>query len=408
MGRAVLGGGSMRVALVCPYSLSRPGGVQGQVLGLARSLVRRGHAVRVLAPVDRDEDRPRGIDFVDSGHSTSVRANGSVAPVSLSPAAARRALEAVRAWEPDVIHIHEPFAPGLPYALLTARGLPPLVGTFHRSGGSMLYTVARPLVRRMADRLAVRCAVSEAAAATAASALGGEYDVLFNGIEVDRFVGVEPWSTTGPTVLFLGRHEARKGLAVLLDAWDLMVGAGPVVGGRAGTPELWVAGDGPETEALRRRHHGSESVRWLGVLGEEEKIRRLVGSDLLAAPSLGGESFGLVLLEAMAARTVVVASDIDGYRDAAGGCAVLVEAHDAAALAAGLRGVLTGSLAPPAHTGDGEGSGNGSVGDGERDSVGDRDDWLAAGAARADRWSMASLTVSYEAHYRDVVVGAGS
>ena len=129
------------------------------------------------------------------------------------------------------------------------------------------------------------------------------------------------------------------------------------------------------------------TVRWLGVVGEEEKVRRLVAADVLAAPALGGESFGMVLLEAMAARTVVVASDIDGYRDAAGGRAVLAPPGDPAALARALRGVLVGDLA-------GGGSG--------------REAWLDAGAGRADRWSMADLAQRYAELYATVVVGGGS
>ena len=324
--------GTTRVALICPYSLSRPGGVQGQVLGLARSLGRRGDEVTVFAPVDRAEDAPDDVAFVATGHSVSLRANGSVAPVSLSPRDALSALRSVRAFDPDVVHIHEPFAPGLTYALLTSRHLPPMVGTFHRSGSSRLYTLSSPLTRPLARRLAVRCAVSEAALATAASALGGSFEVLFNGIETDRFDGVDPWPTDGPTALFLGRHEGRKGLSVLLDAWERVVrdGKGPEA------PVLWVAGDGPDTDALRRRYPESAALRWLGVVTEEEKIRRLVAADVLAAPALGGESFGLVLPEAMAARTVVVASDIAGYRDVAGGHAVLVPPGDPSALAAAL------------------------------------------------------------------------
>ena len=368
------------MVLVCPYSLSRPGGVQGQVLGLARSLTRRGHEVTVCAPVDGPADLPTGVRFVDAGRSSSLRANGSVAPVALAPAAARRALRAVRAVDADVVHVHEPFAPGLPYALLAGSELPPLVGTFHRSGGSVLYTLLAPLTRRLARRLVVRCAVSEAAAATAEHALGGTFEVLFNGIETDRYVGVDPWPTEGPTTLFLGRHEERKGLGVLLDAWRT-VAARPVDGP---APVLWVAGDGPATAALQARHPESATVRWLGVLSEEEKERRLVGADVLAAPSLGGESFGLVLLEAMAARTVVVASDIDGYRQAAGGCAVLAPPGDAGALAGALADVLDGR------------SGT---------SGGSRADWLDAGAARAAGWSMAELAERYEARYRELVVG---
>jgi phosphatidyl-myo-inositol alpha-mannosyltransferase len=382
------GAGTLRVALVCPYSLSRPGGVQGQVLGLARSLSGRGHSITVFAPLDGPSPSPEGVEVVAAGHSTSLRANGSIAPVSLSPTAAQRALAALRSRRPDVIHVHEPFAPGLPYALLAAGDLPPVVGTFHRSGGSVLYTLLGPVARRLASRMAVRCAVSDAAAATARAALGGEYEVLFNGIELDRFEGVVPYPTAGPSVLFLGRHEGRKGLAVLLDAWRQLVDRGPVPGGTDHPPVLWVAGDGPETSALRRNHPGSDTVHWLGVLDEEEKVRRLVAADVLAAPSLGGESFGLVLLEGMAARTVVVASDIDGYREAAGGRAVLVPPGDPSALAGALRGVLDGTLAGTPGT----------------DGPDAREGWLEAGAERAAGWSMASLATRYEELYRGVMV----
>lgn len=371
------------MALVCPYSLSRPGGVQGQVLGLARSLTARGHTVTVYAPVDAPVSVPDGVGLVVTGHSTSLRANGSVAPVSVSPAAARRALAELRARNPDVVHVHEPFAPGLTYAVLVGRDLPPVVATFHRSGGSVLYSLLRPLTRRLADRLAARVAVSGAAATTARRALGGGYEVLFNGIEVDRYVGVSPWPTTGPTVLFLGRHEGRKGLEVLLEAWRMLLEDGPPTS--AGAPVLWVAGDGPETADLQKRFPPSPSLHWLGIVDEEEKVRRLVGADVLAAPALGGESFGLVLLEGMAARAVVVASAIDGYRDAAGGRAVLVAPGDAPALAEALRGVLAGDLAPS-------------------DGTGRRADWLEAGAERAGHWSMASLAERYEDVYRGVMV----
>ena len=370
------GAGPLTVALVCPYSLSRPGGVQGQVVGLARSLGARGHRAVVFAPVDDPADVPDGCEVVVTGRSVALPANGSLAPVALSPVAARRGLEALRWLGPDVVHLHEPFAPGLTYAVLAAGRRPPVVGTFHRSGGSALYAVLGPLARRLARRLDLRVAVSEAAASTARGALGGTYDVLFNGVETDRY-GVEPWPTAGPTVLFLGRHEERKGLAVLLEAWDRVVGSGA-----APAATLWVAGDGPETAALRERHPGGPGRHWLGVLGEVEKDRRLVAADVLAAPALGGESFGLVLLEGMAAGTVVVASDIDGYRDAAGGCAVLVPPGDPSALAEALVGVLDGTVAA------------------------DRERWLARAAERAAGWSMAALAGRYEERYRSLV-GSG-
>jgi len=384
---AGFGSSGLRVALVCPYSLSRPGGVQGQVVGLARALGARGHHATVFAPLDDPGDAPSGIDLVVTGHSVSLPANGSVAPVSVSPGAVRRALGALRAGQFDVVHVHEPFSPGLPYGLLVAKGLPPEVATFHRSGGSPFYTALRPLTTSLARRrFAVRCAVSEAARETAHAAVGGDYVVLFNGVEVDRYAGAVPWPTTGPTALFLGRHEERKGLRVLLDAFTQLTGA-PVTGNGTGggtaavSPTLWVAGDGPETDSLRRLYPDSPSIHWLGVLTEEEKLRRLAGADVLCAPSLGGESFGMVLLEAMAAGTPVIASDIPGYRDAAGGRARLVRPGDASALADALRGVLGPADEVEAHR---------------------RRQVRADGAARAREWSMDRLAERYESLYREV------
>jgi phosphatidyl-myo-inositol alpha-mannosyltransferase len=383
----------LRIALVCPYSLSRPGGVQGQVMGLARAHGRQGHRVTVFAPLDDAGDAPTGIDLVPTGHSVSLPANGSVAPVTLSIPAVARALRTLESVGFDVVHVHEPFTPGLPYGLLVGRDVPPLVATFHRSGGSAFYTLLGPLARRLAGRLAIRTAVSEAARSTASKALGGNYEVGFNGVEVDRYQGVEPWPTDRPTVLFLGRHEERKGLRILLEAFDGLR-AMPLEGAAdatAGRPVLWVAGDGPQTDSLRRIHPESPDVRWLGVLSEPEKVRRLVAADVLAAPSLGGESFGMVLVEAMAARTVVVASDIDGYRAAAGGHAVLVPPADGSSLARALAGVLAGSIAVlPGGSGQG--------------LDGPRSRWLSAGAERADQWSMERLAGWFEGLYRSAMV----
>jgi phosphatidylinositol alpha-mannosyltransferase len=375
---------TLRVALVCPYSLSRPGGVQGQVTGLSRVLAGRGHRVTVFAPLDDIGDVPVGIDLVVSGRSIPVPANGSRAPVSLSPMAVARGVKALRGGGFDVVHVHEPFAPGLPYGLLVAPGIPPLVATFHRSGPSVLYSLLGPVARLAARRLAVRCAVSEAAQRTAADAIGGEYQVLFNGVEVERFRDADPWPKEGPTVLFLGRHEERKGLGVLLEAWrSTTIAPG---GAETGTGDavLWIAGDGPETQSLMRRFPESPGVRWLGVLTEEEKVRRLAAADVLCAPSLGGESFGMVLLEAMAAHTLVVASDIDGYRDVVGGDAVLVPPGDARALAEALGSTLAAGA---------EG--------------GPRAARLAAASARAGQWSMNRLAERYETRYWAAAVRPG-
>ena len=323
-----------------------------------------------------------------------------MAPVSLSVPAVVRALRSLRAGRFDVVHVHEPFAPGLPFGLLVGGGLPPLVATFHRSGGSRFYTALRPLTRRLARRVAVRCAVSPAARATAAEALGGHYDVGFNGVEVERFRDVEPWPRPGPTVLFLGRHEERKGLGVLLSSFEglrrLRDGVGGSHGG-ASPPTLWVAGDGPQTASLQQRHPEASDLRWLGVLTEAEKVRRLVAADVVCAPSLGGESFGVVLLEAMVARAVVVASDIDGYRLAAGGHAVLVPPGDVASLTEGLALAL-GVGRGPAGSPFGEGNG----------SAADRKVWLDDGAEWAAHWSMERLAEWYEVRYRAAVVRPGA
>lgn len=380
------GPASLRVALVCPYSLSRPGGVQGQVVGLARALDGRGHRATVFAPLD-GADTPPGVEVVSTGPSVSLPANGSVAPVTRSLPAVLDSLRTLRSGGFDVVHVHEPFAPGLPYGLLVRRQLPPLVGTFHRSGMSSLYTVFGPLLRRLARHLALRCAVSDAARATASEALGGTYEVCFNGVALDPYVAVEPWPSERPAVLFLGRHEERKGLGVLLEAFGRLR-AGRIADGRpdADLPVLWIAGDGPQTGSLRRRHPPSDDVQWLGVLSEEEKLRRLVGARVLCAPSLGGESFGMVVLEAMAARTVVVASDIAGYRDAAGGHALMVPPGDERALAETLAGLP--ALGPA--------SANGPA---------DDPSWLDAAAAWAAHWSMDRLAEWYEHRYRSVMAG---
>jgi phosphatidylinositol alpha-mannosyltransferase len=391
---------TLAIALVCPYSLSRPGGVQGQVVGLARALLQRGHRVTVFAPLDAAADAPSGIDMVTTGRSVRIPANGSVAPVSVSVPSVVRSVRSLRAGRFDVVHVHEPFTPGLPFGLLVGGGLPPLVATFHRSGGSPFYTAFRPLTRRLARRFAVRCAVSPAARATAVDALGGRYDVGFNGVEVDRFRDEEPWPREGPTVLFLGRHEERKGLGVLLSSFERLRrsrdGLGPSLGG-AYPPTLWVAGDGPLTASLQQHHPEATDLHWLGVLTEEEKVRRLLAADVVCAPSLGGESFGVVLLEAMAARAVVVASDIDGYRLAACGHAVLVPPGDVDSLAEGLARALRVEGSPA-------GSSPG-VGD---DPPADWGAWLDGGTEWADHWSMERLAEWYEARYRSAVVRSGA
>jgi phosphatidyl-myo-inositol alpha-mannosyltransferase len=319
----------MRIGLVCPYSLTVPGGVQGQVLALGRVLRTGGHEARVLAPCDGP---PPDAGVTPLGNSIPTAANGSVAPIAPDPACALRTIRALRDEEFDVLHLHEPLAPGPTMTALIFKSAP-VVGTFHAAGVSAAYRWLGPGVRALARRLDHRCAVSEDAVALAERFLGGSYTLLWNGIEVEHYAKATPWPTEGPTIFFVGRHEPRKGLAVLIEAMDDL----------PAEVRLWVASDGPDTDELRARTAGDPRIEWLGRIGDDEKAARLQGADVFCAPSLHGESFGVVLLEAMAASTPVVASDLPGYRNVAraGVDALLVPPGEVAPLAAAVRRVLT-------------------------------------------------------------------
>ena len=318
----------MRIGLVCPYSLTLPGGVQGQVLALARSLRVLGHEVRVLGPCDGP---PPDAGVTPLGNSIPTAANGSMAPLAPDPSAQLRTIRALRDERFDVVHLHEPLAPGVTQTALLFKSQP-LVGTFHAAGESASYRWLNPVVRWLVAKLDLRCAVSADAMAMAREAVGGEYELVFNGVELEPWAKAEPWPRAEPTIFFLGRHEPRKGLAVLLEAMGEMP---------AGV-RLWVGSDGPETETLRRQVAGDPRIEWLGRLSDREKLERMRAADVFCAPSLHGESFGVVLIEAMAASTAVVASDLPGYANVAraGRDAILVPPGDAAALAAALRHVL--------------------------------------------------------------------
>jgi phosphatidylinositol alpha-mannosyltransferase len=355
----------VRIGLVCPYSLTIPGGVQGQVLGLARTLRGLGHDARVLAPCDGP---PPDAAVTPLGKSVPTASNGSIAPLAPDPAAQLRTIRALRDEAFDVLHLHEPLCPGPTMTALLFHNAP-VIGTFHRAGDSAAYALTRPAVRWLARRIELRCAVSPDALDTARRALGGDYDLLFNGIEVERFAKADPYPTEGPTIFFVGRHEERKGLAVLLDALAHLP---------AGV-RVWVGGTGPQTEMLRARHGADPRIGWLGRLSDQEVASRLAGADVFCAPSLHGESFGVVLLEAMAAGAAVVASALDGYRNVAtdGVEALLVPPGDGAALGAALRRVLEDAAL--------------------------RRDLIAAGERRAQRLSMTRLAEEYLVRYQGVL-----
>ncbi|MGH9086490.1 MAG: glycosyltransferase family 4 protein [Acidimicrobiales bacterium] len=357
----------MRIGLVCPYSLTIPGGVQGQVLGLARSLRSHGHAVRVLGPCDGP---PPDAGVTPLGRSVPTAANGSVAPLAPDPSAQLRTIRALRDEAFEVVHLHEPIAPGPTMtALLFADA--PKVGTFHAAGESAAYRYLGWGLRRLARRLDHRVAVSPDAQRLAAGALGGEYDLLFNGIEVERFADGPAHPVDAPTVFFLGRHEPRKGLEVLLAAL-------------ADLPDdvrVWVGGDGPQTDELRARHAHDRRIEWLGRISDAERAARMRGCTVYCSPSVRGESFGMVLLEAMASGCALVASDLDGHRNVAtdGVDALLAPVGDAAALAKALRRVLDDEVL--------------------------RAELVAGGRRRAEELSMDRLAGRYVEVYRTLAPG---
>jgi phosphatidyl-myo-inositol alpha-mannosyltransferase len=317
-----------RVALTCPYSLSVYGGVQLQVLGLARALRRSGVDARVLAPSDGPPPEP---GIMSLGPTLRFPSNGSIAPITSGKAVASRTLEALRSFDPDVVHLHEPFSPGANVAVLVGTEVP-TIGTFHASfpGRNGWYDAFRMPLRRMVERMAVRTAVSEEARRNVEATFGVPCDILANGVDHQAFAEAEPWPSDRPVIFFVGRHEPRKGLATLLDAFA----------GLERDAVLWVAGTGPQTAALRAR--GDHGVEWLGTISEEEKARRLRAATVACFPSIEGESFGVVLLEAMAAGAAVVASDLTGYRDVARAEreALLVPAGDAPSIRAALERLL--------------------------------------------------------------------
>jgi phosphatidylinositol alpha-mannosyltransferase len=266
---------------------------------------------------------------VSVGPTVEWESNGSIAPIAPGRATARRTAEALRSLEPDHVHLHEPAVPGPCLTALIGFRTGPLIATFHASG-DLAHMWTRPPLRSFMQRLTFRVAVSEAAKETAIKNWDGTYIVLWNGIEIERIASAEPAPTTRPVVFFCGRHEPRKGLDVLLDAWR----------GIARDAELWIAGGGPQSDELRRRR--DPDVVWLGNVSEAERNARLRAATVFCAPSLGGESFGVVLLEAMAAGAPIVASAISGYDNVARADrdALLVPPGDVEALRAALVQVL--------------------------------------------------------------------
>jgi len=328
----------MKVGIVCPYSWDVPGGVQFHVRDLAEVLQARGHGVSVLAPADDDTPLPAYV--VPAGRAVPVPYNGSVARVNFGPLSAARVRRWLREGGFDVLHIHEPTSPSLSLlACWAATGA--IVATFHTSNlKSRAMSAAYPILEPALEKIGARVAVSEDARRTLVEHVGGDAVLIPNGVFVDRFAAAEPreeWRGSGGTLGFIGRlDEERKGLPTLLAALADVVAARPGV-------RLLVAGRGDEEEAVEDLEpEVRAAVTFLGVVSEVDKARLLRTVDAYVAPNLGGESFGIVLVEAMAAGAPVVASDLDAFgRVLDGGrVGVTFPTGDTAALAAALLQLL--------------------------------------------------------------------
>jgi phosphatidylinositol alpha-mannosyltransferase len=354
---------AVRIALLSPYSWTYPGGVTRHIEALASELAEAGHEARVLAPFDPDDALSRRLhrgarpqsrsvpaDFVSLGRTVGLPANGAVSNMALNPGAVFALRHELRHGGYDVLHIHEPVVPFLSWDALCSAGELPLVGTFHTYSENLLTNglAAGPLGgRRRMNRLHARIAVSEAAAWTARRFYGGRYRIIPNGVQLseatalaaageDELAAGEHVSGRPLRILFVGQAVQRKGLPVLLRAFEALRDQIPAT--------LTLVG--ASSEEVAHMMLDDRGVQALGKVSEERKLAELAQADVLCAPSLHGESFGMVLTEAFAAGTPVLASDIPGYRDVLrdGHEGLLVAPGDALALAETLRRLV---LEPP-------------------------------------------------------------
>jgi phosphatidyl-myo-inositol alpha-mannosyltransferase len=300
----------MKIGLVCPYTWNVPGGVQSHIRDLAEALIDLGHQVSVISPADDDAPLPGYV--VPAGRAVPVPYNGSVARLSFGFVSASRVRRWVRDGGFDVLHVHEPVAPSLSLlACWVATG--PIVATMHTANPrSRVLHAAEPMLQSALEKINARIAVSEAARTTLVQHLGGDAVLIPNGVTVRRYAKADPlpgWPGPGGTIGFLGRFdEPRKGLPVLLRAFSAMARQRPGL-------RLLIAGRGDAEEALERVDAAvRDRVVLLGMVSEEDKARVLHSVDVFCAPNTGGESFGIVLAEAMAAGAPIVASDLEAFR----------------------------------------------------------------------------------------------
>ncbi|GLY06204.1 MULTISPECIES: glycosyltransferase family 4 protein [Actinoplanes] len=300
----------MRIGIVSPYSFDVPGGVQNHIMDLAEALIGLGHEVSVLAPADDDAEHPPYV--VPAGRALPLPYNGSVARIAFGPVSTARVRRWLRKGEFDVLHVHEPLSPSLSFlAVVSARG--PVVATFHTAmTRSRALSAAQTFLQPVIEKITARIAVSELARKVQVEHLGGGAVEIPNGVAVAKFASAAPlpgWPGEGGTLGFLGRFtEPRKGFPLLRTAYVRLAKERPGL-------RLLVAGPGDRDELysdIPPELH--ERVEFLGLVSESDKARMLRSVDVYVAPNTGGESFGMILTEAMAAGAAIAASDLDAFR----------------------------------------------------------------------------------------------
>ncbi|MFC7533601.1 glycosyltransferase family 4 protein [Actinoplanes sp. GCM10030250] len=300
----------MRIGIVSPYSFDVPGGVQNHIMDLAEALIGLGHVVSVLAPADDDAELPGYV--VSAGRAMPLPYNGSVARIAFGPISTARVRRWLAKGEFDVLHVHEPISPSISFlAVLSARG--PVVATFHTAIiRSRMLSAAQTFVQPVVEKITARIAVSELARKVQVEHLGGGAVEIPNGVAVAKFASAAPlpgWPGEGGALGFLGRFtESRKGFPLLRTAYVTLAKERPGL-------RLLVAGPGDRDELYddipAELHH---RVEFLGLVSEADKARMLRSVDVYVAPNTGGESFGMILTEAMAAGAAIAASDLDAFR----------------------------------------------------------------------------------------------
>jgi phosphatidylinositol alpha-mannosyltransferase len=300
----------VRIGIVSPYSFDVPGGVQNHIMDLAEALLEIGHEVSVLAPADDDAEHPAYV--VPAGRAVPLPYNGSVARISFGPLSTARVRRWLKQGEFDVLHVHEPFSPSLSFlAVLSARG--PVVATFHTAmTRSRALAGLQNFLQPVMEKITARIAVSELARKVQVEHLGGGAVEIPNGVAVRKFASAAPlpgWPGDGGTLGFLGRFtEPRKGFPLLRTAYVTLARERPGL-------RLLVAGPGDRDELyddIPKELH--DRVEFLGLVSEPDKARMLRSVDVYVAPNTGGESFGMILTEAMAAGATIAASDLDAFR----------------------------------------------------------------------------------------------